>query len=440
MGIPWLRDVAIREPRAASRHDRAVRSLHPLDDRRGRSHRGAASASAAGGPPIGAAHRVAFSGTHSHLEEPGGHIAASAETEQRTHGPIHLVTEMMTKRWASAVLCSAVLLSAGGRATAADPDPAAVKDAQERLREGNRLFDAGDYEGARVAYQQSLVLVPRGSTYRNLGTTELKLGQAVAALKHLRLAVEAPDLAADRRAITKRELDEAYASTGHLAVSTAPGATLTVDGNAVEGAAPFADPIDVTVGRHALEARFGGQSARSEVDAKGGQVSTIELAIAPPPPAPAAVTSVPPPPSSSPPPGSMPDVPLQEGTPGFWNARREVGLVVGVAGALGLGASGIFFGAAKSQGNTANSLASQLPPGACAGSAPTTTCSELQSAHNSQKTDATWSGVFLGVGATALVAGAVMFFWPASSGSPQTAILPFFSPQTGGGLLLRQEF
>jgi len=33
-----------------------------------------------------------------------------------------------------------------------------------------------------------------------------------------------------------------------------------------------------------------------------------------------------------------------------------------------------------------------------------------------------------------------MFFWPVSSGTSQTAVLPFFSPQTGGGLLLRQEF
>src|SRR5579863_6625529 len=101
---------------------------------------------------------------------------------------------MMTKRWASAVLCSADLLATAGRATAADPDPKAVKEAQERLREGNRLFDAGNYEGARVAYQQSIVLVPRGSTYRNLGTTEMKLGDPISALKHLRMAIKAPDL------------------------------------------------------------------------------------------------------------------------------------------------------------------------------------------------------------------------------------------------------
>ena len=349
--------------------------------------------------------------------------------------------EMMTKRWAPAALCCAVLLCAAGRATAADPDPNTIKQAQERLREGNRLFDAGNYEGARVAYEQSLILVPRGSTYRNLGTTEIKLGDPVSGLKHLRLAMKAPDLAADRKAITKKDLDDAFAATGHIAVSTAAGATVTVDGNAVAGTAPFADQIDVTVGKHTLEARLGAQSARFEVDMKGGQVSSIELAIAPPPPpTPAPAVNAPRPPTSSASPATMPEVPPQEGTAVFWNARREIGLVVGAAGALGLGASAIFYGAAQSQGNKANSLASQLSGGACGGSSPPAACGELQSTHNSQKTDGTLSGVFLGVGATALVAGALMLFWPSSSGSTQTAFVPFFSPRSGGGLQLRQEF
>jgi tetratricopeptide (TPR) repeat protein len=351
--------------------------------------------------------------------------------------------EMMTKRWAPAALCCAVWLCTAGRASAADPDPQTVKQAQERLREGNRLFDAGNYEGARVAYEQSLVLVPHGSTYRNLGTTEIKLGDPVSGLKHLRLAMKAPDLAADRKAITKRDLDDAFAATGHIAVSTAAGATVTVDGNAVAGTAPFADQIDVTVGKHTLEARLGAQSARFDVDAKGGQVSSLELAItpAPPPALTPPVANAPPPPSSSGSLATMPEVPRQEGTPAFWNARREIGLVVGAAGAVGLGASAIFYGSAQSQGNKASSLGSQLSTGACSGSAPPAACGELQSTHNSQKTDGTLSGVFLGVGATALVAGALMFFWPSSSsGSTQTAFVPFFSPRSGGGLQLRQEF
>ena len=350
--------------------------------------------------------------------------------------------EMMTKRWAPAALCCAVLLCAAGRATAADPDPNSIKQAQERLREGNRLFDAGNYEGARVAYEQSLILVPRGSTYRNLGTTEIKLGDPVLGLKHLRLAMKAPDLAADRKAITRKDLDDAFAATGHIAVSTAAGATVTVDGNAVAGTAPFADQIDVTVGKHTLEARLGAQSARFEVDMKGGQVSSIELAIAPPPPpAPTpALTNASRPPSSAPGPGSMPEAPLQEGTPAFWNTRRDVGIGVGAAGLVGLGVSAYFYAQTGSQGNRATSLMAGLPSsGACASSAPPAGCGALQNAHDSQKTDSTLSAVFLGVGAAAFVAGAAMFFWPASSSSSQTAITPFFSPQ-GGGLQVRREF
>ncbi len=349
--------------------------------------------------------------------------------------------EMMTKRWAPAALCCAAVLCTAGRASAADPDPQTIKQAQERLREGNRLFDAGNYEGARVAYEQSLVLVPHGSTYRNLGTTEIKLGDPVSGLKHLRLAMKAPDLAADRKAITKRDLDDAFAATGHIAVSTAAGATVTVDGNAVAGTAPFADQIDVTIGKHTLEARLGGQSARFEVDTKGGQVSSIELAITPPPPsAPTpAVANAPPPPSSSPAFATMPDVRV-EGTHGFWNTRRDVGVAVGAAGLVGLGVAAYFDAQAGSQGNRATSLLAGLSSsGACASSAPPAGCGALQNAHDSQKTDSTLSVVFVGVGAAAFVAGAAMFLWPASSTSSQTAITPLFSPQ-GGGLQIRREF
>jgi hypothetical protein len=350
--------------------------------------------------------------------------------------------EMMTKRWAPAALCCAVWLCTAGRASAADPDPQTVKQAQERLREGNRLFDAGNYEGARVAYEQSLVLVPHGSTYRNLGTTEIKLGDPVSGLKHLRLAMKAPDLAADRKSITKRDLDDAFAATGHIAVSTAAGATVTVDGNAVAGTAPFSDQIDVTIGKHTLEARLGAQSARFEVDTKGGQVSSIELAITPPPsPAPApAVPNASLPPSSSPSLATMPEVPVREGTPEFWNTRRDVGVAVGAAGLVGLGVAAYFDAQAGSQGNRATSLLAGLSSsGACAGSAPPAGCSSLRDAHDSQKTDSTLSVVFLGIGGAAFVAGAAMFFWPASSSSSQTAITPFFSPQ-GGGLQIRREF
>jgi hypothetical protein len=344
----------------------------------------------------------------------------------------------MTKQRLFAVLCSTFLTCLATGAAAADGDPKTLQQAQERLREGNRLYDKGDYAGARVAYEQSASLVPHGATYRNLGTTELKLGDDLAALKHLRLALSAPDLSADRKATTQRDLATAYAATGHLAVTANAGASLSVDGRAVEGTAPLADPIDVPIGKHTVEAHLGSASAKVDVDAKGGSVVTVELSVAPPappPPAPVAASEASPP--AAQPITAMPEIPRLESSPPFWTTRRAIGVAVAGAGVLALGASAYVYADGLHQEDRASALAAGLPGGACATSSPPSACGALQNAHDAQSTDETWRLVFLGVGAAAVVVGAGLFFWPTAHDS-HAAIVPVFGPQ-GGGLQLRGE-
>jgi hypothetical protein len=345
--------------------------------------------------------------------------------------------QVMARRSLSAAMCSAVLVFTAITAAAADPDPKIVKQAQERLVEGNRLFDKGEYEGARVAYEQSLALVPHGSTYRNLGRTEIRLGDPLTALKHLRIAVNDPELDAKRKAITQQDLNDAYAATGHLAVHTSSGAGLAIDGTTVEGTAPFASEFDVTAGKHMLEARLGGHSAKAEVEAKAGQLATIDIPIvAPAPPSTLGVSDGAA--SSARPVASLPEVPRQEEPRrAFWNARREIGLAVAAAGVLGLAAGGYFYADGVHQQDRASSLAGSLLGGACNGPMPPSTCGALQDARNAQGTDETLRIVFLGVGAAALLAGAALFLWPEPNHS-QTAVVPLVVPQ-GGGLLLHGE-
>lgn len=343
----------------------------------------------------------------------------------------------MTRRWLSAAMCAALLLSAL-RASAAAPDPKTLKEAQERLEEGNRLYHEGNYDGARVAFEQSIALIPHGATYRNLARAEMKLGDPLAALRHFRLAVADPELDAKRRTITKHELDEAYSATGHVAVVTSPGASVMVDGDAVAGTAPFADAIDVKVGKHTLEARLGAQSATADVDAKAGQVSSIELSIppaGPPSPTPPVASEAAP---SPPPTRPMPELPPQEGSPSFWNTRREIGVGVAAAGVVALGVSVYFIADGNSQGDRANSLTASLPTGACVSSSPPSGCGAAKDARDAQSSDATLRNVFLGAGAAAVLVGAGLFFWPTSNHS-QTAIVPFITPGIGG-LQLRGEF
>jgi hypothetical protein len=345
----------------------------------------------------------------------------------------------MIKRPVFAVLCFALATGTAASALAADADPRTIREAQERVIEGNRLYDKGDYEGARVAYEQSLSLVPHGATYRNLATAEMKLGDPLAALKHLRLALSSSDLRADQKAKTEHDFSAAYAATGHIAVTTSRGASVTVDGKTIDGTAPFADPIDVPIGKHTVEAHLGGASARADVNALGGSVVSLEVPILPPAPPPAEwATATDTAPSPRPPASGLPEVPRQETPPSFWNVRREIGVGVAAAGVLALGASAFFYADGLHQRDQGNSLAAGLPTGACGGSSPAAGCADVQSARNTQNTDGSLSIVFLGVGAAAIVVGAGLFFWPTSSHS-QTAIVPFFTPGSSG-LQLRGEF
>jgi hypothetical protein len=62
----------------------------------------------------------------------------------------------------------------------------------------------------------------------------------------------------------------------------------------------------------------------------------------------------------------------------------------------------------------------------------------LSDAIGSQRTDTTLEGVFLGVGAAAVVAGAgIYFLWPKTS-ALHVAALPLVSPE-GAGLQVRGE-
>ncbi|MGH7296044.1 MAG: hypothetical protein ACRELB_13970 [Polyangiaceae bacterium] len=206
-----------------------------------------------------------------------------------------------------------------------------------------------------------------------------------------------------------------------------------MDGAAVEGAAPYADALDVTAGKHTLEARLGAQSAKVDVDAKAGQVSNVEITIPPAPPALAATAST----GAAPPslaPSSMsplPETPQPEGSPAFWNTRREVGVGVAAAGLVALGVSAYFYADGNSQRDRASALAGGLPVGACDGSSPPASCSQLHRARDAQNTDVTLRNVFVGVGAAAVLVGAGLLFWPSSNHS-QTAIVPFITPESGG--------
>jgi hypothetical protein len=326
----------------------------------------------------------------------------------------------MRSRWLSiAIFACSPLLFAGA--------PPRAADQQEAIRQfevGNKWFEAADYEAARVAYQKSVDLVPRGSVFRNLGLAELELGRSLDALKHLRAALAAPDLNDAGRRKAEHDLERAYSETGHLSITTSAGASVSIDGQDV-GTAPLAQPLDVTAQAHDLEAHLGAQSARLRVDAKAGATQTVDLTVAVAPPAPPVV---PPPQPAVVPPAPAPAEPDHAAPEpaAFWTTRREVGLIVDGASLVAIGVGLYFNSAALKDASSTAGLSST----SCIGPSQPAACSTAGDEHSAQRTDATLNRVFLGVGIAGAAIGTTMFFWPSSRS--RMALVPFASPYAAG--------
>jgi tetratricopeptide (TPR) repeat protein len=333
--------------------------------------------------------------------------------------------------WAIALAAGAILSSAV---------PARAQDrtaeAQARFNDGIKAYKDGNYDLARLNFLQSDALMHRGSVLRNLALTEMQLGRPLDALQHLRAALALPDFDEERRRIAERDLRDAYAATGHIAIDATDGAKVTVDGVALDGAAPFRDPVDVIPGLHVLEAHAGTAATRLEVRAPAGSVATAKLPIdAPavasePRGADLALSPIPPHPAAS----RAPDSPEPRWHP-FWTVRREVGVATAAIGLAALAAGAYFNGQGNDARERAGGAVAGLSPWACTGGAQPPGCATARDAWSTQDTDAILTPVFFAVGAAGVLGGAVAFFWPDRSPST-TAIAPVVMAH-GGGLRIQ---
>ena len=321
------------------------------------------------------------------------------------------------------VMTNLAILTAPLAASAAGDDDVARELADESFQSGVRLFKKGDYQRALIEFAKANAVYPRGATMRNLGLCELKLGKPLDALKHFRGALQAADTKPEQRELAKQDLEDAYAQTGHILVHSNNGtAVLFVDG--ADKGQVSKEPVDVVAGHHVVEARVGPRTARAEVDATAGTTVTAEVSVSEPSPDPSLAPAVP---SAAVAPSivSEPAPLLGEKPVSFWNARREVAVVVGAVGVASFVLSGVFAADSKSAASRAASLRGGSTT--C-----TTTCTALDNAYSSQNSDATSSWVFLGIGIAGAVAGAVLLLWPSTPSGARTSIEPFALPQGGG--------
>jgi hypothetical protein len=300
------------------------------------------------------------------------------------------------------------LLSASGSSHAAGNDKVA---AEALFEQGRSLVAEGKFAEACPRFADSQRLDPSPGTLLNLASCYEKLGRTATAWATYREAASAANAAGRAEYVTsaQRHADSLAPRLAKLTATIAqPVDGLLVKRDGVEVTrAEWGVPIPIDSGSHTLDASAPGYkpwSSAVDVAKDGAQVSVTVPALeaAPvqaPPPAPVQPA---PPPAPSP----APVAPADTST---GSSQRILGVVVGSAGILGLGASAVFAVVAK---NKYNDSLQNCPtnPDVC------------NKTGVSQRDDALTFGnvasVALGVGAAALVGGAILWFTAPSAPSP----------------------
>jgi tetratricopeptide (TPR) repeat protein len=353
-------------------------------------------------------------------------------------------------RSACGILSACLLLAVSGVALAADPDPGAIRSARARFEEGMAAVRAGRYDEARLAFTQARAVIPSLDILWNLALAEEKSGHAAEALGHFRQFERDASSEIDRAPV-KKHIEDLAPVTGHFTVSTSAGAQIYVDG--VQAAiAPLVAPIDVSPGRHGVEARIAGAPSKAvTLDVAAGQTLDASLVLDVAPggaagggaglaagggggSAQAQGTGAPGGEAPAPPAGDR----VASGGGGGPGMAKIITVAAIGGTALIVGGIGLGFGvASNNDANQAATLRQQNPD--CSG-APTAGCQQLASTTSAQHNEHVISTAMLATGGGLLVAGVVTWFlWPNEKAAAAPAaglhgvrVLPSVGAGSGG--------
>lgn len=347
---------------------------------------------------------------------------------------------------AARILLAVALSLATTSARAQDPRPGA----EAHFAEGKKLYAQGKIEEARTQFSLAYELHPSANALWNLAVAELHSHHPLDAVRHLRRYVALTD-AAPRDVSTAKDklIPQAEKETSRIRLQASPGARVTIDGAAVEGAAPFEQPVDVAPGTHQVVANDERGTRQTEVLALAGQIVVADVAI--PQDAPAAATptlalaptpaSTPAPaPSPSPSPSpTLPDEPPPPAPRDTSTARLVTTLSLGGAAAVSLGIGAGFLLDAANQQSRANRASEQIlnTPSACAGSS-SAACADLHAANSTQASDRNAAlGFAIAGGVLAAGAAVVWIAWPrskerANETPPSARVAPALGPGVAG--------
>jgi hypothetical protein len=330
-------------------------------------------------------------------------------------------------------LTAALVLATSSAAHAADDK--ATREAEARFTEGLARVKAKDFEAARLSFEQAYAVLHRPLILWNLALSEEKTGHTLDALVHFRQVTREAVSESDRTSAQKH-VDALMAELSRIDVQAPAGTTFAVDGTALAGTAPLADPIDVTAGHHAVEAHMAaGVSKTSDVDAVAGQVvhvafatdAPVPVAASPAPPVVApAVASAPAPEPAS------PDVATSANP--FWTPRTVTAATLAGAGVVAAGFGVLFAVESINNKKTVEGFQSAHPSQSyCLGPGAPSVCGTWNDAVNAQNRDAHISDAIY-FAAVAFGVGAVVswFFWPKHGPGKSAWVAPAVGPGTAG--------
>lgn len=312
-------------------------------------------------------------------------------------------------RWALGILASVVI------GLSAPPAAAAPSEADKLYVEGVKHLAKGELEKAVERFERALALEPSAPLLFNLGQAQLKLGRLVAAKKSLVEAValaekKGPKSIVELATTALGELGDRVPQISIEAVRGVSGAKVTLDGAEV---AADGKGIDVDPGRHEVVVTAPGYE-RFKVSlelAEGDRervtptlVSTSEKGAADPEPVVAERQR-----------GSTPVAPL----------------VVGGLGLVAVGAAGYFYLQVKDIEDDRKALweESGCPGPTCPNGEP----GEAESLREDAESKARLGNILLGVGATAIVAGGVWYYFASRPKKTEAAVV--VSPVPGGAIV-----
>ncbi|HWL86612.1 MAG TPA: hypothetical protein VNO21_12465 [Polyangiaceae bacterium] len=276
-----------------------------------------------------------------------------------------------------------------------------VQEAQERYREGRRLYEEGRLAEAHMKFSQACAVERTVNCSKNLGIVEFDMGRYAEATTHLREFLRearrsGAGLSAEQMDKVQRMQDDAYRRCAHVQVSAPSGARIFVDQRDV-GVAPLSDPIDLAAGESVtVEARAPHETLRQSVRVGAGELVQVRFVEKTEYPAPVSTDR---PGSSSP---------------------RTITLVslYGVA-LVGAGAGIALVLHSQARSNDADGVRNGLGGASnrcngISGSDPAAgQCAQLQSLRDTYDTDRKWAKVsFIGAGVFAAAATTLFFAWP----------------------------